>query len=196
MRPEFPVFQNHKDNVHTLWRSLIKPGAIVCDATCGNGQDSAILASLCLDEDKGRLFCIDIQKPAIDATFELLSSLFSKKVLSKTSFFQQSHATFPPQIPLCDLIVYNLGYLPGGCKHLTTIVESTRSSLQNALPLLKQGGVITIMCYPGHAEGLLEENNLISLTSSLDPKEYLVYHQKILNRSKAPSLLVIGKKIK
>ena len=196
MRPEFPIFQNHKDHVHDLWKSLLKPGSIVCDATCGNGQDSAILASLCLSEDKGKLFCIDLQNQAIETTSEHLKTLFSKKILSNIYFFHQSHENFPKELPGCDLIVYNLGYLPRGCKTLTTMVTSTLNSLKNALNLLNPGGVITLMCYPGHEEGHLEETSLINFTSTLDPKEHLVYHQKILNRVKAPSLLVIGKKIK
>lgn len=196
MRPEFPIFQNHKDHVHDLWKSFLKPGSIVCDATCGNGQDSAVLASLSLSEDQGRLFCIDIQQQAIETTSATLTSLFSKKKLSNVFFFHQSHENFPPEVTNCDLIVYNLGYLPRGCKRLTTMVESTLTSLKNALNILKPGGVITLMCYPGHEEGYLEETSLINFTSTLDPKEHLVYHQKILNRAKAPSLLVIGKKIK
>jgi hypothetical protein len=196
MRPQFPIFQNHKDHVHALWSSLLRPGSIVCDATCGNGQDSAILASLCLDDTSGKLFCIDIQQQAIASTKSFLNTHVSKKLLSKVSFFCQSHEIFPSIIPPCDLIVYNLGYLPRGSKLLTTMVTSTLTSLKNALNLLKDGGVITLMCYPGHEEGLQEELNLINFTTSLDPKEYLVYYQKIVNRAKAPTLLVIGKKIK
>lgn len=196
MRPDFPIFQNHKDFVHGLWKSLIKPGAVVCDATCGNGHDSAILASLCLDEDQGRLFCIDIQQDAIHNTSKRLESLFSKNVLSKVAFFLQSHEHFPPEIQGCDLIVYNLGYLPSGCKALTTTTASTIKSLTQALNLLHLGGVITVMCYPGHPEGFQEEKDLLAFTSTLDPKTYLVYHQKILNRQQAPSLLVISKRVK
>ena len=139
MRPQFPIFQNHKDHVHALWRSLLKPGSIVCDATCGNGQDSAILASLSLDATSGKLFCIDIQPQAIESTKFFLNTQISKNLLSNVFFFCQSHETFPPNIPLCDLIVYNLGYLPRGSKLLTTMVATTLKSLKNALNLLKIG---------------------------------------------------------
>lgn len=195
MRPQFPLFQNHKDHVHSIWKQFLKPGFTVCDATCGNGHDSAILASLCLSDDAGSLYCVDIQGQAIKATRQRLEALYSKNILTRVILIKQSHEQFPDELTACDLFVYNLGYLPQSSKMLTTEVASTIKSLQSALSILNPGGLITIMCYPGHAEGAQEELALINFSNHLDPKQYLVYHQKIMNRDKAPSLLVIGKKL-
>ena len=55
------------------------------------------------------------------------------------------------------LIVYNLGYLPGSDKLLTTKTSSTLLSVEKALSLIAPNGAISITCYPGHEEGKKEE---------------------------------------
>lgn len=47
---------------------------------------------------------------------------------------------------------YNLGWLPGGDKSITTKLEDTLESIEAAKRLVKHGGMISIMLYPGHAE--------------------------------------------
>lgn len=47
---------------------------------------------------------------------------------------------------------YNLGWLPGGDKSITTKLEDTLKSIEGAKPLVKHGGMISIMLYRGHAE--------------------------------------------
>jgi Putative rRNA methylase len=195
MRPEFRLFQNHKDYAHDLWSAIITKGAVVIDATCGNGHDSLALANLALTEDQGLLICIDIQSEAIENTNNLLKAHLDPGVLRNIRFYETSHATFPEQIPQSDLIVYNLGYLPGASKDLTTKVETTLESLKNALLLLKNGGLISIMCYPGHDEGKKEETEILDFISSLDPRVYLCCYHKIINRAAAPSLVLINKKL-
>lgn len=47
---------------------------------------------------------------------------------------------------------YNLGWLPGGDKSITTKLEDTLESIEAAKPLVKHGGMISVMLYKGHAE--------------------------------------------
>ena len=47
------------------------------------------------------------------------------------------------------MIAYNLGYLPGGNKELTTESSTTIASVKAAQEILMAGGMISITCYPG-----------------------------------------------
>lgn len=47
---------------------------------------------------------------------------------------------------------YNLGWLPGGDKSITTMLEDTLESIEAAQRLVKHGGMISVMLYRGHAE--------------------------------------------
>ena len=49
-----------------------------------------------------------------------------------------------------DCIIYNLGYLPGANKHITTKVESTIKSINEGLDLLSKHGLMLIAIYSGH----------------------------------------------
>lgn len=189
MRSSFPLFQSHLDLAHTYWKRLLNPFDFAIDATCGNGKDALFLASLI---PQGKLFGIDIQKDAIKTTHDLLTTASCKITL-----FEQSHATFPQEIlpESIQLIVYNLGYLPGGNKQITTTHDHTLQSVTAALPLLKKGGGITITCYPGHSEGKIEEKMLLDWVPSLSPKEWSVCHHQWLNRQNSPSLLFIQKTV-
>ena len=56
---------------------------------------------------------------------------------------------------------YNLGWLPGGDKSITTKLEDTLESIEAAKRLVKHGGMISVMLYRGHAE--VSEHNGLSL---------------------------------
>jgi tRNA1(Val) A37 N6-methylase TrmN6 len=196
-RPFFNLFQSHTDLSHLVWKKHLKKGFIAIDATCGNGNDSLFIAKEILEEDLGALYCIDIQKTAMKNTKELLSKNLPSSHFSRVKFYHQSHANFPSEISFSDLIVYNLGYLPASSnKELTTMVESTIESIKKACDLLSDGGLISIMCYPGHSEGLKEQTALINHLNTLDSNCYLVSHVETINRVKAPSLILIQKKLK
>ncbi len=182
---------SHLSFAHSIWKDFLKKGDHVIDATCGNGHDSFFLANCVLEEEKGSLICLDLQEGAIANTkTQLLPSH-----LNRTTFHHMSHETFPETCitNYFNLIVYNLGYLPGGDKSLTTLTASTLPSLQNALTLIKSGGMISIMCYPGHAEGAKEETALLTFCKTLPSSKYTLCHHRWLNRPKSPSLILILK---
>lgn len=186
----------HIDEAHILWKRLVSPGDTVIDATCGNGYDTMLLAQLALRPDKGTLFVIDIQAEALDYTRAKLKEALTEDLLSRVTFEQRSHATFPQEIPESSvrLIVYNLGYLPGSDKSVTTRVESTLQSVDHAQRLLCPGGVISITCYPGHPEGKREEEALMGYAASLDAHRWRCRFCRCLNRPEAPSLLFIERR--
>ncbi len=116
--------------------------------------------------------------------------------MTKRVFFQRRcHSTFPEDVlpGTIKLVVYNLGYLPGGDKTKTTHVATTLQSLHQAQALLQKGGVISITCYPGHKEGAHEQNVILNHAARLPPKEWSCCHHMWLNRQQSPSLLLIQK---
>lgn len=160
---------------HSLWRETIIPGVdTVIDATCGNGKDSVALAEMLFDqtlargndgEDDNReellaqpeLLCIDIQSRAAANTTEALrdvlhSDIFENhcRILGGTS-----HAPLPQprNSQSVGLICYNLGWLPGSSADdksaFATKTVTTMYSLTDAALMLRVGGLLSIMTYPG-----------------------------------------------
>jgi methylase of polypeptide subunit release factors len=143
--------KNHLLLAQKYWKNLLKPIDNVIDATCGNGLDSLFLKKLIY---KGKLFCLDIQKKALENTHFLLKK---ENVDFKNIFLiKKSHEDFSyiPKTPV-KLIVYNLGYLPKSDKTITTKTKTTLKSIKNTLNLIEKDGGISITCYPGHLEGFL-----------------------------------------
>lgn len=136
-----------------IWRPLLNKNATVIDATAGNGHDSYWLAKH-LFPGNSILYIIDIQKQAIDATKKRLAPEFDHYFDNQIIFIHDSHENLPHME--AQLIIYNLGYLPGGDKAITTTTNSTLSSINQALKLIKPSGLISITCYPGHQEGNVE----------------------------------------
>ena len=96
-----------------------------------------------------------------------------------------------------DCIVYNLGYLPGNNKEVTTVAHSTLKSIEIGLDLLGDNGLMIIALYSGHKEGKIEKDAVLEFTSKLPKNKYGVLHTEFTNRAKsAPSLVVIEKKFK
>lgn len=193
MTRRFKLFDSHLDFAHQLCRDLVSKGDTVIDATCGNGHDTLILAKLALDEEKGSLLAIDLQEEAIHHSQERLRTEISAALYNRIHWQQGSHAIFPTDFREVSLIVYNLGYLPGGDKSQTTQTETTLSSVQQALLLLKEGGAIIITCYPGHAEGEKEEKALLDYLKTLPPDQWSISHHQWINRKKSPSLIFLQK---
>jgi hypothetical protein len=158
---------------HHYWKTHLKPNDVAWDMTCGNGHDTLALHSL-----GATIYGFDIQETAIKNTLE--------KVPTATLFLR-SHDDLPP-LPTPRLIVYNLGYLPGSDKSITTNTSTTLRSLDLAIQTLAPDGALSITCYPGHPEGAREEKAILEWAKTL-PKQ-VCYHQWI-TREKSPSLLLI-----
>jgi hypothetical protein len=190
MRAQFPLFNTPIDDSHAIWEKILQHKDIAIDATCGNGKDSLRLALL-LEKKEGQLFCLDIQEKALNATKELLQKSVPS-FYSSIQFILGSHEILP-KVSNIKLIVYNLGYLPGADKSITTKTQSTLKSISQALELVSPGGLICITCYPGHSEGKKEEEELTQFLSSLPPKYWSFTMTRWENRKEAPSLILLQK---
>lgn len=184
----------HIKLAQSYWKETLTPTDNVIDATCGNGKDTLFLAKLV---PKGKIFCFDIQKKAIENTTNFLKKNLNTTTINfnEIFFINTSHENFSsiPQNTQIKLIVYNLGYLPGENKEITTQTSSTIKSINNALNLISENGAISIMCYPGHKEGLNEEKAITNMLKKL-PAKYNLFYYKNRQNIKAPSFLGIKKK--
>lgn len=156
------------------------------DATCGNGFDTLFLASLGFREVNG----FDIQTEAIDATRARLDNAGYTKV----QLFQQGHESLSSlvQQPL-DCVMFNFGYLPGADKSITTLANTSLTAVQQAADMLSGSGILSLMCYPGHAAGA-DETRLLkpwvaSLGASADWKTST--HLSATPSSNSPILFVL-----
>ncbi len=182
---------DHISLARYFWKNHLKPGDIAVDATCGAGNDTLFLAETCLRDQAGLVYGIDIQKEAIDRTEALISENLPPAHRSRVTLLHMSHAPLPSQLPLANLIVYNLGYLPGSDKSIKTLSPTSIVSLESALKRLLPGGLISVMLYPGHHEGLFEAQTILNWASALSNETYGLSHHYRPNSSKSPSLLII-----
>lgn len=188
----FLPLHSHLELARFYWKMVLQAEDWAIDATCGNGKDTVQLGKFPL----GGVIGLDKQQIAIENTRSLLKNNLQKEQYEKMHLFCTSHTHFPLlayERPI-RLIIYNLGYLPGSDKKITTITEDTLKSFTSALELLIPGGLITICCYPGHEEGAKEQTFLIQKAQQLSPSRYIICHHTWPNKYNSPSLLLIQKK--
>jgi hypothetical protein len=177
-------FSPHLKIAKEYWKSHLSPDDLCIDATCGNGHDTLFLSKLC------HCIGLDIQVKALQNTEELL-----QKEKSKATLHLLSHDLLDTlKLPCAPkLIVYNLGYLPGADKSITTKTKTTLLSIQKSLQLLAKGGALSITCYPGHLEGEKEEEAILDFVKTLPSTNWQACHHRWLNRPRSPSFLWILK---
>ncbi len=195
MRPHFSLFNSHLELAHLLWLRFLKPGMLAVDATLGNGHDSLFLAREVLKSPKGRLISFDIQTEALASAKVRLESALSAQQMQRVELLHRSHADMRMILSPgeADVIVFNLGYLPGGDKQKTTMTEETILSLEQAVTCLSSGGLLSITCYPGHAEGKREAEAVLHYCQALPKQLFSVTHTRWVNRKTNPELIILQK---
>ena len=174
---------------HQLLRQLAKEGDVLVDATMGNGQDTLFLSQLV--GKSGCVYAFDIQIAALTRTRKLLQHHGAYNV----ELIHDSHIYFSLYFTSAKAFIYNLGYLPGGDKNITTEAENTLFSIQLALQLLETQGLIALVVYPGHQAGQHEASYIKHRLQTLPQQDYKVLHYQFTNRSeKAPYALFIQKR--
>lgn len=166
--------KKHLIYARQFWRRVVSPGDTLIDATAGNGHDTLFLASLL--QGHGSVSSYDIQPQALENTRKRLEEL-PPEYRECISLKLQSHTQFDEQN--VKLIVYNLGYLPGGDKRVTTCRTSTVESIEKGLKILAPGGALSITCYPGHEEGAREQEAILSFLGALSPQWQICHYQWI-----------------
>lgn len=175
---------------HLFLRERVRAGDRVVDATCGNGNDTLLLAKLV--GSTGKVWAFDTQEAAIGATQTALAEAGCREWVEVV---HGGHERLAEQVtgPVAA-VVFNLGYLPGGDKGFVTRPESTRQALEQAASLLMPGGVVLVVVYTGHPGGDEEWDTVRSWAAGLAPREFNVWQARQMNRSEAAPFLVLVEK--
>lgn len=169
----------------------IKEGGTVCDFTMGNGHDTLWLSHAV--GENGRVYAFDIQAAALEST---RATLAQGGAYDNCTLIHDSHANAGQYVneKICAG-VFNLGYLPGSDKSVTTMRESTLAAVKCAIGLLDDDGIVLICIYPGHAEGTAEGEMLCDyLSRSYDRREFCVGMFRILNSPTSPFFIAVEKR--
>ncbi|EIV7667147.1 class I SAM-dependent methyltransferase [Listeria monocytogenes] len=176
---------------HDTLRKVVRPGDYVIDATCGNGHDTLLLAELV--GINGHVLGFDIQQVAVDAT---KARLENAGVSSQVELVCASHARIPAYTSRpVRATIFNLGYLPGGDKEITTTADSTLESIGHLMQLLEVGGVIILVIYHGHPAGKLEKDAVVTFCEAIPQQDFHVLSYQFINqKNDAPFVIVIEKR--
>lgn len=172
---------------HERIQQMIKEPLLCIDATAGTGKDTAFLAALV--GEKGRVISMDIQEIAIEQTrLRLLKEQLSDRV--EVILDSHAHMDRYAKEGSVSLIMFNLGYLPGGDHSLSTKAETTIEALEKGLTLLREGGMISLLIYSGGDSGFDEKNQVLAWLRELPDDKYTVLVEAFYNKPNNPPLPV------
>jgi hypothetical protein len=179
------MIQHVNNFVHDSLEKVIGKNDIVIDATVGNGHDTLFLSMLAK-----KVIGFDVQKSAIDETTRLLT----KHQRTNVSLHLDGHENLDLYTTsLVKAVTFNLGYLPGSDKTVTTVFTTTVEAIKKALSILDIGGIVSIIVYTGHNGGMDESTHIFEHLKTIDMKHYQVLKYQFLNRKNAPYVLLIEK---
>jgi len=188
---ENSAFRNAVNLAKLAVKRAVIAGDTVVDATCGNGHDTLFLAQLDGIEE---ILAFDIADRAIENTARLLEE---NSLSERVTLYQENFKLIPEYIKKpAGAVMFNLGYLPGAGLETATRAEDSSLAIKSVLPLLRVGGVLTAVCYPGHPGGSEEARQVAGVMNSLDQKEFEVVEMKFVNQINNPPVLMVVHKLK
>ena len=168
----------------------LKPGDVAVDFTMGNGHDTEFLSKTVGPE--GFVYAFDIQEQALSSTQE---HLVKAGCPDNYQLILDSHSNLKKYVDVpFKAGMFNLGWLPGGDKSITTMRETTLPAIETAISLLDSDGVLTVAIYPGHPEGDAEGKLVEEYLSTLSRFAICVTKIKIVNSPTAPYFFLIETK--
>ena len=170
----------------------LKEGDVCVDFTMGNGHDTEFLSKTV--GEKGHVYAFDIQQSAVDSTAKNLKAAGCP---DNYTLICDSHHNVKNYVkePI-KAGMFNLGWLPGGDKTITTMRETTMPAVEAAIELLDRDGILNIAVYPGHPEGDLEGKMLEEYFESLSRFKVCVTKVKIINSPTSPYFFMVETKAK
>lgn len=178
--------------VHQKISQTVCIGDTVIDATAGNGHDTVFLAQLV--GRQGRVWAFDVQSSALASTQEKLQQ---QDLSAQVSLIQSGHECMEKYCQHgVKAIMFNLGYLPGADKQYTTQAATSLQAIKSGLSLLAKNGLMSIVLYPGHAQGKIEAQTIENWVSSLSQQEFAVLQYRFINRvNDPPYALLLHKRV-
>lgn len=166
--------------------------SLVIDATAGNGKDTLFMASN--TPSSAMVWAFDIQQQALSKTHQLLARFGLE---TKVRLVLDDHAHIPDHISQpVDAAMFNLGYLPGGDHTVSTCPDTTIDAISHTIQLLRPGGVITVVTYPGYTPGRLEDQAVQKHLAGLNQNQLAVACWSMVNQKNNPPILYIIEKIR
>jgi glycine oxidase len=179
------------DQAQEAIRAAVSVGDRVVDGTAGNGHDTHFLAQLV--GPNGMVYAFDIQAVALERTRIRLI----ENGLTNTTLLHHDHSELETRLPPearggISAGMFNLGYLPGGDKSVTTQTESTLRGIMAALDFLRPSGLVSVLAYPGHERGSVETRAIRDFVECLSPAEFQVTTiEGEAGRSASPVLFLV-----
>lgn len=176
--------------MHTV-SSYIKEGDTVIDATCGGGHDTLALSQLV--GESGKVYGFDIQEDAIRRTEELLKTEGAPSEIVLVCAGHEHMTDFVDEE--VSVIMFNLGYLPGADKNITTMTDTSLCAIETAANIIRKDGIVSVTMYPGHSEGAREREALIDWAKKLDKSKFHVAYTVMINQDDiSPEILMVTRK--
>lgn len=184
-------FTNAVNISKDVCKNKLKKGDIAVDATMGNGNDTLFLCKLV--EEEGKVYSFDIQMEALKSTEKKLyqNNIHWAELILDGHENMDKYLKGEPKI-----ILFNLGYLPGNSKEVTTKKDTTLEAVKKSLDLIKKEGVIILVIYPGHEEGMLEKKALIDFCKGICQKQFNVIKLQFVNQINNPPMMICIEKRK
>lgn len=171
-------------------RQHLRPGDVAVDFTMGNGHDTEFLSREVGPD--GFVFAFDVQEQALASTQE---RLVSSGCPDNYQLILDSHSNVKKYVDVpIKAGMFNLGWLPGGDKSITTLRETTLPAIRDAISLMDRDGILNIAIYPGHKEGDLEGKMVLEYLSGISRHKVCATKIKILNSPTSPYFIVVETK--
>lgn len=172
------------DFVKRIILSKISDNSVCVDFTMGNGFDTMFLCS----HTKTNVYAFDIQQTALDNTKKLLDD----NGISNYTLILDNHKNFKKYITNnIDIAVFNFGYLPNSNKSITTKADISLETVKSVLESLSANGILCLVLYPGHTEGLKESRIIEEFTRQLSSNKYNVIKYDFINKRLPPYVIAI-----
>ena len=165
-------------------------GDTAVDFTMGNGHDTEFLSRTV--GEQGKVFAFDVQEQALRSTAANLEKAGCPQ--NYTLILDSHHKVKDYVKQPIKAGMFNLGYLPGSDKSVTTMRETTMPAIEAAVDLLEHGGILLVAVYPGHAEGEAEGKMVEEYFATLDRHQICCTLIRIVNSPTSPFFFVVEKK--
>ena len=168
----------------------LKEGDVAVDFTMGNGHDTEFLSKTV--GESGHVYAFDVQKQALESTAVHLAEAGCPE--NYTLILDSHHRVKDYVKTPIKAGMFNLGYLPGSDKSVTTMRQTTLPAIQAAIELMDRDAIILVAVYPGHAEGEAEGKMVCEYLSSLSRYKVCATRINILNSPTSPFFIIIENK--
>ena len=168
----------------------LREGDVAVDFTMGNGHDTEFLSKTV--GPTGHVFAFDVQEMALASTAENLRAAGCD---DNYTLILDSHHNVEKYVDVpIKAGMFNLGYLPGSDKSVTTMRKTTLPAIEAAIRLMDRDAIILVAVYPGHAEGEAEGKMICDYLSTLSRYKVCCTRIQILNSPTSPFFILIENK--